>query len=129
MWTRCTNPRVKSFAIYGKAGITVCARWEDFSNFLADMGVRPLGTVLDRIRNDEGYEPSNCRWVSRQQSNVNRRCVTLVDGVPLKVAARTRKLNYPSVLRLMKSGLSFDQVAQRLEQNKRGWFRGGAGCS
>ena len=127
MLTRCTNPRATDFAAYGGAGVTVCERWRDFSNFLADMGERPTGTVLDRERNNKGYQPGNCRWLPRPLSNVNRRNVTLVlvDGIEmsLKAASELRRLSYPSMRRLMKSGLSFDQAAERLKNNRQGWFR------
>ncbi|MCX4458486.1 hypothetical protein OOK58_41990 [Streptomyces sp. NBC_01728] len=73
MVARCTNPRHKRYADYGARGITVCERWRDFANFLADMGDRPPGLELDRIDNDRGYEPSNCRWADRSTQMKNRR--------------------------------------------------------
>lgn len=47
-------------------------KWRTFKGFLHDMGIRPEGTVLDRIDNDRGYEPSNCRWATYWQSTENR---------------------------------------------------------
>lgn len=79
MKTRCTNPASKSYAAYGGRGVTVCTRWaSSFADFLADMGIRPEGTTLDRFPNTNGnYEPGNCRWATRveQQRNTtaNRR--------------------------------------------------------
>jgi hypothetical protein len=72
---RCTNPRNTKWDYYGGRGITVCARWrEDFENFLTDMGERPIGKTLDRYPNNDGnYEPSNCRWASKQQQRNNVR--------------------------------------------------------
>ncbi|MFF3654994.1 hypothetical protein [Streptomyces olivochromogenes] len=70
---RCTNPRHKRYADPGARGITVCERWRDFANFPADMGDRPPGLELDRIDNDRGYEPGNCRWADRSTQMKNRR--------------------------------------------------------
>jgi len=78
MLQRCTNARHKSFADYGGRGIAVCARWqESFENFLADMGERPDGMSLDRIDNDRGYEPGNCRWATDAVQVQNRRSTRL----------------------------------------------------
>lgn len=83
MKARCLNPRHESYKNYGGRGIAVCDRWMSFANFFADMGAKPEGLELDRIDNSKGYEPKNCRWTTRKQNIMNRRCTrTLtVDGV------------------------------------------------
>lgn len=73
MIQRCTNPNNKRWESYGGRGITVCARWRSFENFLADMGKRPRGLTLERLNNDKGYEPANCAWRSHTNQANNRR--------------------------------------------------------
>ena len=54
-------------------GLKVCDRWDDFTNFLSDMGERPsLGHSIDRKDNSQGYYPENCRWATKGEQNRNR---------------------------------------------------------
>lgn len=74
MRNRCNNPNYHSFHRYGGRGIKACGEWDDFNNFINDMGVAPSKKhQLDRIDNDGNYEPSNCRWVTPKENSNNRK--------------------------------------------------------
>jgi hypothetical protein len=74
MIARCEYPCSPSYERYGAVGVKVCPEWRaSFSRFLADMGERPEGKTLDRIKNERGYEPGNCRWATNHEQALNRR--------------------------------------------------------
>lgn len=84
MRARCFNPEHRQYGNYGGRGITVCDRWQDFANFLADVGPKPSPKhTLDRHPDNDGnYEPGNVRWATAKEQNRNQR--------------RTRKVTYGS---------------------------------
>lgn len=98
MWKRCTNERHRGWKDYGGRGIRVCKRWRDFSNFVADMGPRPAGYLLDRRNNNGDYTPKNCRWASPSESARNTRRATRVtigrDTLTLAAWAERKGMRY-----------------------------------
>lgn len=73
MIQRCHNDSASRYDDYGARGITVCAGWRDFANFLSDMGYAPPELQLDRIDGDGDYCFGNCRWTTRAENQNNRR--------------------------------------------------------
>lgn len=73
---RCNNPNRSCYKNYGGRGIKVCDEWlEDFLNFYnwsINNGYSEE-LELDRINNDKGYSPDNCRWVTHSENNRNKR--------------------------------------------------------
>ena len=78
MMGRCYKPAHKSYKNYGARGITVCARWQEFENFVEDMGPYPgKGYGMERVKNHLGYSPTNVIWATYKVNNRNRRgCLT-----------------------------------------------------
>lgn len=74
MIERCTDPTHERYMDYGGRGIKVCRRWLDsFQNFVDDMGKKPLGRTLHRLKNDGNYKPSNCIWADLITQASNKR--------------------------------------------------------
>lgn len=81
MKSRCYGNRAEDKRLYQNRGIGVCDEWrKSFLAFYRDMGERPEGMSIDRINNDKGYEPSNCRWATQSQQNSNRRKYIKISG-------------------------------------------------
>lgn len=75
MKSRCLNPNHSGYAYYGGRGITICDEWLDkevFKEWARSNGYRE-GLSLDRIDNDQGYGPLNCRWATREEQGQNKR--------------------------------------------------------
>ncbi len=75
MRDRCRSKAPATHSLYAARGITVCREWQDFGAFrewaMAN-GYAP-GLEVDRIDNDRGYSPANCRWATDAEQNRNKR--------------------------------------------------------
>ena len=76
MKARCNNKNNKSYSDYGGRGITVCKEWLNSFEAFYTWAVKNNYTDLleiDRINNDLGYAPENCRWVDSYTQGANKR--------------------------------------------------------
>lgn len=96
---RCNNPNNSRYASYGGRGITVCDEWKKYESF-RDWSVNngyEDGLSIDRIDNDKGYCPENCRWITLTQQANNKRTNTVFndDGVNKTIAELSKEYHIP----------------------------------
>lgn len=75
MRNRCNCKNRVTYKYYGGRGISVCKEWNDFpafKNWALSNGYLD-NLTLDRIDSNGNYEPDNCRWITIQDQQLNRR--------------------------------------------------------
>lgn len=74
MRQRCNNPKNNQYKSYGGRGIKFQDSWNDFKNFIEDMGKRPSDNhTLERKNVNGNYCKDNCIWMLAQFQNWNKR--------------------------------------------------------
>ena len=75
MKSRCLNPNHKWYQFYGGRGITICDEWIEFPAFyeLSKNNGYSDDLTIDRIDNDKGYCPGNCKWSTQHEQSMNKR--------------------------------------------------------
>lgn len=103
MLSRCRNSDNPDYKEYGARGIKVCERWNEFENFISDIGPRPSNIhTLDRYPNNDGdYEPGNVRWATPSQQARNRRTNRIIEFNGLRKTAIEWSEVYNIDLRVM----------------------------
>lgn len=115
MRSRCKNKNNPAYKRYGAAGIDVCERWDEFENFLRDMGNCPTdGHSIDRIDGNLGYFKENCRWATSKEQARNRSSQPRItfNGVtktPVEWAEETG-LHRKTIMRRIRRGASIHEV-------------------
>lgn len=125
MVERCSNPKNIGYENYGGRGIKVCERWMKFSNFISDMGRRPLGGTIERENNNGDYEPANCSWNTHAQQSLNKRTnrVLVIDGQSMTCSQWADKIGIGRstlCVRLRKGWTPRDAVLKPLMKNQHG---------
>lgn len=114
MHERCADTKNNN---YGGRGISVCERWASFDSFLEDMGVRPNGMSIDRIDNNSGYSPSNCRWATSKEQARNTRANRVIEhSGEARTLMEWREIlgfNYGTVWNRLNRGEDFGRAVSR----------------
>lgn len=119
MKDRCLNTENPRFGLWGGRGITICDRWrDDFAAFFEDMGPAPEGKTIDRIDNNKGYEPGNCRWATpKEQANNLRTTRRFALGDQVKTISEWAEVwgcSRDAIKLRLKRGATFEAVAAAL---------------
>jgi hypothetical protein len=121
--SRCNNPNNAYYYNYGGRGIKICDRWNDFKNFQKDMLFSyyahaekhtEKNTTIDRIDNNKGYSPNNCRFVTRQIQSKNRKTSIIIEykgeKYILKDLAQQLGFNRFTLYKRLKAGWDLNDV-------------------
>lgn len=122
---RCTNPNSAHWGRYGGRGIRICKAWQDFEKFYADMGDPPSDShTLDRINNDRGYMPSNCRWATRKEQSRNTSSNTWIEHQGKRMTwvewAEYLDVPYNLLMSRHKRGVPISEILKPRQNRKRG---------
>jgi hypothetical protein len=123
MKARCYNPKHTSYYLYGGRGITICDEWKNnFASFAKwaykngyDENAPKGKCTIDRVDNNKGYSPDNCKWVTIGQNLNNKRNCRMFthDGKTQSLAdwARELGMDYNAFLsRMHRNGYDFEQA-------------------
>ena len=111
MKRRCEYSKGSTFSNYGGRGIKVCDEWKDYQTFKewALNNGYAENLTIDRIDNNKGYEPNNCRWATYKEQERNRR-----NNIYVTIDGNTRSLAEWAEI----TGIGRETLAWRL---KHGW--------
>lgn len=77
MRQRCNNPNNYDYQWYGAEGKKICDEWDnyiEFEKWAMSSGYKS-GLTIDRIDSSSCYCPENCRWITIQEQQKNKRNV------------------------------------------------------
>lgn len=117
--SRCENPKNEKYRLYGARGIFVCERWQNFDNFLEDMGHPPtLRHTIDRVDVNGPYSPKNCRWATPREQSNNKRLNVRIRGKTLAENAREIGITLEALRYRMSRGLPEEAVLSVVKLRK-----------
>lgn len=113
MKQRCYNPKHREYPLYGGRGITICPEWLGkygaikFIIWSLENGFED-GLTIDRMDNDRGYSPDNCRWVDPTVQSKNRRNIEQYEY-------KNKLMNLSEIA--SESGISRDRLEHYVKDN------------
>lgn len=119
---RCYTKTNPSYKYYGACGVKICDEWRYSFQKFYDWAIKngydenaPKGQcTLDRIDTKGNYEPSNCRWVSMKEQNLNRKANKIIEyngkNQTLKEWSIELKINYSTLLHRLRRGWSVERT-------------------
>ena len=115
--TRCYNDKYDFYERYGGRGIFVCEEWINnfsaFRDWCINNGFKP-GLQIDRINNNKGYSPGNCKWSTRTEQIRNRSNTVYLDNnnetKPLMQWCEERGVKYKLAYERYKKGWGFERI-------------------
>lgn len=120
---RCNNKKHVHYKNYGERGITICEEWNDFIVFKnwAESNGYSDKLSIDRIDNNKGYYPENCKWsTSKEQCNNTRRNWIVGDtGLTLMQYCTLKNISYKKIQdRLYKNKPYYDLIHYEIYKRK-----------
>lgn len=102
---RCLNKSSLLYERYGAKGISLCDEWMDFDAFYEWSRINGYADnlTIDRIDNDKGYHPDNCRWTTHSIQGQNRKTCLTVDQVK-------------EIKKLLSCGVTYKEIAKRFNR-------------
>ncbi|MFU0930358.1 hypothetical protein ACM26E_05985 [Kluyvera cryocrescens] len=122
MLNRCNNINDKDYQQYGGRGITVCERWLDPVKFAQDMGEKPKRFSIERIDNNKGYSPENCRWANATEQGRNKRnnhkVVVSGESVTMSAAWQSNGMKESTFYNRLNAGMNAEDALAKPVRNR-----------
>lgn len=127
MHERCENEKNTNYPNYGGRGISVCEEWSGKDGFLnfkkwSNISGWRKELSLDRINNDKGYSPNNCKWSTRSEQNFNKRSNIYYEycgiNMPLGMIAKIENVKYGMLYsRVRKKEMSVSEAIAEIKKS------------
>ena len=119
MMQRCYYEKHVDYKWYAEKGIGVCDEWRNdfkaFYDWAMENGYKE-GLSIDRIDNDKGYSPQNCRFATPQEQANNRTTNIVIEyngkSQTLKQWAAELDIKYSALYDRYRRGMSFEEAIQ-----------------